>query len=55
MARFPADLRKSEAIRALERLGFSVVREGTHISNIEDLVLAIKNFTAEGLDVEANR
>lgn len=46
MARFPADLRKSEAIRALERLGFSVVREGTHIS---------KDFTAEGLDVEANR
>ena len=34
MARFPADLRRSEAIRALERLGFSVVREGTHISMV---------------------
>ena len=32
MARFPVDVRIEEAKRALERLGFSVVREGAHIS-----------------------
>ena len=32
MARFPVDVRVAEAKRAPERLGFSVVREGAHIS-----------------------
>ena len=34
MARFPVDVRIAEAKQALERLGFSVVREGTHISMV---------------------
>ena len=34
MARFPVDLRISEVKRALERLGFLVVREGSHISMV---------------------
>lgn len=34
MARFPVDVRIADAKRALERLGFSVVREGTHISMV---------------------
>ncbi len=34
MARFPVDLRIAEVKRALGRLGFSVVREGTHISMV---------------------
>ena len=34
MARFPVDVRIAEAKRALERLGFSVVREGNHISMV---------------------
>ena len=34
MARFPVDVRLSEAKRALERLGFYVVREGNHISMV---------------------
>ena len=36
MARFPVDARIAEAKRALERLGFSVVREGTHISMVRE-------------------
>ena len=34
MARFPVDVRIADAKRALERLGFSVVREGAHISMV---------------------
>ena len=34
MARFPVDLRTADVKRALGRLGFSVVREGTHISMV---------------------
>ena len=34
MARFPVDLRIAEVKRALARLGFLVVREGTHISMV---------------------
>lgn len=34
MARFPVDLRIAEVKRALGRLGFLVVREGTHISMV---------------------
>ena len=36
MARFPVDVRIAEVKRALERLGFSVVREGTHISMVRE-------------------
>ena len=32
MRRFPVDVPKTKAIRTLERLGFRVVREGSHIS-----------------------
>ena len=34
MALFPVDVRIAEAKRAPERLGFSVVREGSHISMV---------------------
>ena len=33
MRRFPVDAPKTRVIRTLERLGFRVVREGSHISN----------------------
>ena len=34
MRRFPVDVPKTRAIRTLERLGFRVVREGSHISMV---------------------
>jgi hypothetical protein len=32
MPKFPVDAPKSKVLRALERLGFRMVREGEHIS-----------------------
>jgi predicted RNA binding protein YcfA (HicA-like mRNA interferase family) len=34
MQHFPVDVRKTKAIRTLEKLGFRVVREGNHISMV---------------------
>jgi predicted RNA binding protein YcfA (HicA-like mRNA interferase family) len=36
MRRFPVDVPKTRAIRALERLGFRVVRESSHISMVRE-------------------
>jgi predicted RNA binding protein YcfA (HicA-like mRNA interferase family) len=36
MAKFPADVPKREVIRALERLGFRIVREKEHISMVRE-------------------
>jgi predicted RNA binding protein YcfA (HicA-like mRNA interferase family) len=36
MAKFPADVPKQEVIRALERLGFRIVREKEHISMVRE-------------------
>ena len=36
MRRFPVDVPKTKAIRTLERLGFRVVREGSHISMVRE-------------------
>ena len=36
MRRFPADVPKTRVIRTLERLGFRVVREGSHISMVRE-------------------
>ena len=34
MQHFPVDVRKTKAIRTLEKLGFRVLREGNHISMV---------------------
>lgn len=34
MAKFPRDAPKTQVVRALERLGFELVREGSHISMV---------------------
>ena len=36
MARFPVDAPRARVIKALERLGFRLVREGTHIAMVCD-------------------
>jgi len=36
MARFPADAPLREVVRAMERLGFRLVREGSHISMLRE-------------------
>jgi predicted RNA binding protein YcfA (HicA-like mRNA interferase family) len=36
MGKFPVDARKERVVRALERLGFRLVREGEHIAMIRD-------------------
>ena len=36
MRRFPVDAPKTEVTRALERVGFRVVREGNHISMVRE-------------------
>ena len=36
MRRFPVDVPKTRVIRTLERLGFRVVREGSHISMVRE-------------------
>ncbi len=36
MRRFPVDVPKTRAIRTLERLGFRVVREESHISMVRE-------------------
>ncbi|MBU1181097.1 MAG: type II toxin-antitoxin system HicA family toxin [Proteobacteria bacterium] len=36
MAQFPADAPVRKVIKALERLGFTVVREGNHIAMIKE-------------------
>ena len=36
MSKFPVDARKEDVVRALQRLGFRIVREGNHIAMIRD-------------------
>ena len=36
MARFPVDAPRDRVIKALERLGFQLVREGNHIAMIRE-------------------
>ena len=36
MTRFPVDAPKTKVIRALERLGFSIVREREHIAMVRE-------------------
>jgi predicted RNA binding protein YcfA (HicA-like mRNA interferase family) len=36
MGKFPVDARKERVVRALERLGFRLVREGEHIAMIRE-------------------
>lgn len=36
MTQFPVDAPKDRVLRALERLGFGVVREGNHISMVRE-------------------
>lgn len=36
MSKFPVDAPKNQVVKALERLGFRVVREGNHISMIRE-------------------
>jgi predicted RNA binding protein YcfA (HicA-like mRNA interferase family) len=36
MVRFPADAPRDRAIKAFERLGFRLVREGNHIAMVRD-------------------
>jgi predicted RNA binding protein YcfA (HicA-like mRNA interferase family) len=36
MARFPVDAPRERVIKALERLGFRLVREGNHIAMLRD-------------------
>lgn len=36
MARFPVDAPRARVVRALERLGFTVVRAGNHISMVRE-------------------
>ncbi len=36
MAKFPTDASKKKAVKALESLGFAVVREGNHIAMLRN-------------------
>jgi predicted RNA binding protein YcfA (HicA-like mRNA interferase family) len=36
MARFPVDVPRERVLKALERLGFQLVREGNHIAMIRE-------------------
>jgi predicted RNA binding protein YcfA (HicA-like mRNA interferase family) len=36
MARFPVDAPRERVIKALERLGFRIVREGNHIAMVRE-------------------
>ena len=36
MAKFPIDVPKKRVLKTLERLGFTLAREGNHISMIRD-------------------
>jgi len=36
MSKFPVDASKVQVVKAFERLGFRIVREGNHISMVRD-------------------
>jgi len=36
MARFPVDAPRDRGLKALERLGFQLVREGNHIARVRE-------------------
>jgi predicted RNA binding protein YcfA (HicA-like mRNA interferase family) len=40
MARFPMEAPHERVIKALERLGFRLVREGNHMAMVEKILMA---------------